>query len=71
MFMVVLMLMMMVMMVFVVMLAALMLVFVMLTALMFVMMNMCHNFFNFSAKLWRIYCNRVAKFFFVFLIAKR
>lgn len=69
MFMVVLMLMMMV--VFVVMLAALMLVFVMLTALVVVMMNMCHNFFNFSAKLWRIYCNRVAKFFFVFLIVKR
>jgi len=63
MFMVVLMLMlmMMVMMVFVVMLAALVVV----------MMNMCHNFFNFSAKLWRIYCNRVAKFFFVFLIVKR
>lgn len=63
MFMVVLMLMMMVMMVFV-MLTALMLVFVMLTALVVVMMNMCHNFFNFSAKLWRIYCNRVAKYFF-------
>ena len=70
MFVMVLMLMMMVvfmlmMMVFVVMLAALMLMFVVLAAFVIVMMmGMCHNFLNFSTKLWRICCNQVAKSFF-------